>query len=95
MQKAFHWDSPSDPYVADAVVLTCFDQRIRTAVNKFLHRRGIFAQHVEARPIGGRTGSFYPLARARGLDTPDVQSAIRIAAPGPTRHAIALDAVSR
>jgi len=41
MQKAFHFDSPSDPYVADAAVLTCFDQRIRTAVNKFLQRRGI------------------------------------------------------
>jgi carbonic anhydrase len=41
MQKTFHFDSPSDPYVADAAVLTCFDQRIRTAVNKFLQRRGI------------------------------------------------------
>jgi hypothetical protein len=41
MQKTFHFDSPADPYVADAAVLTCFDQRIRTAVNKFLHRRGI------------------------------------------------------
>jgi hypothetical protein len=38
-------------------------------------------------------GVFIP-TRARGLDTPDVQSAIRIAAPGPKRHAIALDAVS-
>src|SRR5579864_4483250 len=41
MQKTFHFDSPPDPYVADAAVLTCFDQRIRTAVNKFLQRRGI------------------------------------------------------
>jgi hypothetical protein len=41
MHKAFHFDSPADPYVADAAVLTCFDQRIRTAVNKFLQRRGI------------------------------------------------------
>jgi hypothetical protein len=41
MQKTFHFDSLPDPYVADAAVLTCFDQRIRTAVNKFLQRRGI------------------------------------------------------
>lgn len=41
MEKIFHFDSASEPYVADAAVLTCFDQRIRTAVNKFLQRRGI------------------------------------------------------
>jgi carbonic anhydrase len=41
MEKAFHFDSPPEPYVADAAVLTCFDQRIRTAVNKFLQKRGI------------------------------------------------------
>ncbi len=41
MEKTFHFDSASDPYVADAVVLTCFDQRIRTVVHKFLHKRGI------------------------------------------------------
>jgi carbonic anhydrase-like protein len=41
MQKTFHFDSPADPYVADAAVLTCFDQRIRSAVNKFLQLRGI------------------------------------------------------
>src|SRR5258708_23780618 len=41
MEKTFNFDSASDPYVADAVVLTCFDQRIRTVVHKFLHKRGI------------------------------------------------------
>jgi carbonic anhydrase len=41
MEKTFHFDSASDPYIADAVVLTCFDQRIRTVVHKFLHKRGI------------------------------------------------------
>ncbi|HZP17169.1 MAG TPA: hypothetical protein VFB00_04335, partial [Terriglobales bacterium] len=41
MEKVFHFDSSPDPYVADAAVLTCFDQRIRLAVNKFLQRRGI------------------------------------------------------
>jgi len=55
MQKAFHWDSPSDPYVADAVVLTCFDQRIRTAVNKFLHRRGILRPDMVVIAGGAKT----------------------------------------
>lgn len=41
MEKIFHFDSRPDPYVADAAVLTCFDQRIRQIVNKFLQRRGI------------------------------------------------------
>ena len=41
MEKVFHFDSPPEPYVADAAVLCCFDQRIRLAVNKFLQRSGI------------------------------------------------------
>ena len=41
MDKVFHFDSAPEPYVADAAVLTCFDQRIRQTVNKFLKRRGI------------------------------------------------------
>lgn len=41
MDKVFHFDSSPDHYTADAVVLTCFDQRIRTAVNKFLQKRGV------------------------------------------------------
>ena len=41
MRKAFHFDSPSAPYVADAAVLCCFDYRIRTAVHKFLRKLGI------------------------------------------------------
>ncbi len=41
MEKVFHFDSPPEPYIADAAVLCCFDQRIRLAVHKFLQRRGI------------------------------------------------------
>jgi len=41
MEKIFHFDSPPEPYVADAAVLCCFDQRIRLATSKFLQRRGI------------------------------------------------------
>ena len=35
------FDSPPEPYIADAAVLCCFDEPIRLAVNKFLRRRGI------------------------------------------------------
>jgi carbonic anhydrase len=41
MKKIFHFDSPAEPYVADAAVLCCFDQRISTAVRKFLKKQGI------------------------------------------------------
>jgi carbonic anhydrase len=41
MKKIFHFDSHPDPYMADAAVLCCFDQRIRLTVNKFLQKRGI------------------------------------------------------
>ena len=41
MDKVFHFDCAPEAYVADAAVLTCFDQRIQLTVNKFLKRRGI------------------------------------------------------
>src|SRR5947209_13977897 len=55
MEKTFHFDSVSDPYVADAVVLTCFDQRIRTAVNKFLQKRGILRPDMVVIAGGAKT----------------------------------------
>jgi len=41
VKKIFHFDSPADPYVADAAVLCCFDHRISRAVRKFLKKQGI------------------------------------------------------
>ena len=41
MRKTFHFDSPPDAYVADAVVLSCFDHRINRVVRKFLKKQGI------------------------------------------------------
>ena len=41
MKKVFHFDSPPEPYVADAAVLCCFDYRINRAVRKFLKKQGI------------------------------------------------------
>ena len=41
MRKIFHFDSPADPYVADAAVLCCFDARINQVVRKFLRKQGI------------------------------------------------------
>jgi len=55
MEKIFHFDSPSEPYVADAAVLCCFDQRIRLAVNKFLQRRGILRPDMIVVAGGAKT----------------------------------------
>ena len=41
MRKVFHFDSPTQSYVADAAVLCCFDHRINMAVRKFLKKREI------------------------------------------------------
>jgi carbonic anhydrase len=41
MRKVFHFDSPPEPYVADAAVLCCFDHRIGTVVRKFLTKQGV------------------------------------------------------
>ena len=41
MRKVFHFDSPPEPYVADAAVLCCFDARISRAVRKFLKKQSI------------------------------------------------------
>jgi carbonic anhydrase len=41
MKKVFHFDSPPDPYVADAAVLCCFDARINRVVRKFLKKQRI------------------------------------------------------
>ena len=51
MKKVFHFDSPTDPYVADAAVLSCFDYRINRAVRKFLKKEGI--EHVDMIVVAG------------------------------------------
>ncbi len=55
MQKVFHFDSPPESYVADAAVLCCFDQRIRTATNKFLQRQGILKPDMIVVAGGAKT----------------------------------------
>lgn len=55
MRKVFHFDSAPEPYVADAAVLCCFDQRIRLAVNKFLPRRGILKPDMIVVAGGAKT----------------------------------------
>jgi len=55
MEKIFHFDSSPEPYVADAAVLCCFDQRIRLAVNKFLQRRGILRPDMIVVAGGAKT----------------------------------------
>ena len=55
MEKVFHFDSPAEPYVADAAVLCCFDQRIRLAVYKFLQKRGILRPDMVVVAGGAKT----------------------------------------
>jgi hypothetical protein len=55
MDKIFHFDAESNPYVADAAVLTCFDQRIRATVNKFLQRQGILRPDMIVIAGGAKT----------------------------------------
>jgi hypothetical protein len=55
MEKVFHFASRPAPYVAHAAVLTCFDQRIRLAVNKFLPRRGILMPDMIVVAGGAKT----------------------------------------
>ena len=55
MHKIFHFDSPPEPYVADAAVLCCFDERIRLAVNKFLRRQGILRPDMIVVAGGAKT----------------------------------------
>src|SRR5437762_12333446 len=55
MHKIFHFDSPPQPYVADAAVLCCFDQRIRLAVYKFLQKQGILRPDMIVVAGGAKT----------------------------------------
>ena len=55
MDKVFHFDAQPEPYVADAAVLTCFDQRIRDTVNKFLRRRSILRPDMIVVAGGAKT----------------------------------------
>jgi hypothetical protein len=55
MNRVFYFDSPAEPYVADAAVLCCFDQRIRLAVNKFLQRRRILKPDMIVVAGGAKT----------------------------------------
>src|SRR5215469_17838050 len=55
MEKVFHFASDPQPYTADAAVLTCFDQRVRTTVNKFLQRRGILRPDMIVVAGGAKT----------------------------------------
>jgi hypothetical protein len=41
MEKSFHFDCPREVYQADACVLSCFDYRFETAMQKFFRRRAI------------------------------------------------------
>lgn len=51
MQKVFHFDTPRDPYTADAAVVMCFDLRFNLGVHKYLTRIG--AAHYDLIKVAG------------------------------------------
>ena len=55
MEKVFHFESNAEPYVADAAVLCCFDERIRLATSKFLRRQGILRPDMIVVAGGAKT----------------------------------------
>jgi hypothetical protein len=55
MKKIFHFDSPPQPYVADAAVLCCFDERIRLVTSRFLESQGILRPDMIVVAGGART----------------------------------------
>lgn len=72
MEKIFHFDSPREVYVADACVITCFDARFETAIQKFLKRRGILLfDHVKI------PGSVKPWAKEGDSDADVLLRALR------------------
>ena len=42
MKKVFHFDTPRDKYLCDAVIIWCFDNRFEIGFRKFLKRIGVF-----------------------------------------------------
>ena len=38
MKKVFHFDAPREPYVCDAAIIWCFDNRFEPGFRKFLKR---------------------------------------------------------
>jgi hypothetical protein len=41
VKKVFHFDSPREPYVCDAAIVSCFDNRFQLAFTKYFKRVGI------------------------------------------------------
>jgi carbonic anhydrase len=63
MKKVFHFDSSREHYIADAVVIWCFDNRFQDGFGKFLKRRG--AGNIDPVKIAGG---------AKALASPDSES---------------------
>jgi carbonic anhydrase len=55
MEQIFQFDSRPEPYLADAAVLCCFDQRIRLAVNEFLLSQRVLRPDMIVVAGGART----------------------------------------
>lgn len=51
MRKIFHFSSPREKYVCDAVVVWCYDNRFETALRKLLKRMNV--QHSDTIRVAG------------------------------------------
>ena len=61
MKKVFHFESPRERYVCDAVIVWCFDNRFELGFRKFLKRIGV----VNSDPVKVAGG-------AKSLASPDM-----------------------
>ena len=64
MKKVFHFDAPRDPYIADAAIIWCFDNRFELGFRKFLRRIGV----VSSDPIKIAGGAKNLASPAREID---------------------------
>jgi hypothetical protein len=64
MKQVFHFDSPRDPYIADAAIIWCFDNRFELGFRKFLKRIGV----VNSDPIKIAGGAKNLASPAREID---------------------------
>jgi Putative carbonic anhydrase len=78
MRKLLHFDTPRDPYDADATLVWCFDARFSLPLRKFLKRSGIANADV-IRIAGGAKSLADPSAEAaRAFIADQIRTSVRL-----------------
>lgn len=78
VRKLFDFNSSSQPYTADAVVVCCFDARIRSITNEFLRRGGFEHPDLVIIAGGGLALSSPRTEFGRAFVLDQIQLAIRL-----------------